>query len=77
MGYELAPGHQGQGIANEMINPVIEFAFNTAGYKMIEACVHRENTKSKNLLLRNNFKSDITRKDEKNADNIFFTLGKY
>ncbi len=76
LGYELNQKYQGQGIMNEAIKKVIEFAFQNIGVTTIEAYTHKDNLKSTSLLLKNNFSIDSRRKDEENINNIIFTLTK-
>jgi ribosomal-protein-alanine N-acetyltransferase len=74
LGYELCTRLQGQGIANEAVKRVITFAFDTTGFKILEACIHQNNLPSINLALRNNFKQDENRKEEHLPDYVFFEL---
>lgn len=76
LGYELNADFQGQGIMNEAIKKVIEFAFESIGFTTLEAFTHKDNLKSTSVLLKNNFLLDATRKDEENKNNIIFTLTK-
>ncbi len=75
LGYELSPVHQGKGIAFEAVKRVVDFAFNTAGLGALEACVHRENLASINLLLKNDFIAETDKTEEKYPDFIFLMLG--
>lgn len=76
IGYELFPHSQGKGIMDEAVKKVISFAFQTLGLHILEAFTHKENLKSRSLLLKNNFLPDISRKDEDNTDNVIFVLKK-
>ena len=74
LGYELLQKFQGEGIMDESVKKVIEFAFQTIGIKTIEAFTHKDNLKSRALLLNNNFLPDIKRRDEDNINNVIFIL---
>ena len=50
IGYELLTNFQGQGIMQEALEKVIEFAFNTIKVQKIEAFFHRDNLRSAKLL---------------------------
>jgi [ribosomal protein S5]-alanine N-acetyltransferase len=50
IGYELLTNFQGQGIMKEAVEKVIDYAFNTIKIQKIEACLHRDNHLSINLL---------------------------
>lgn len=67
IGYELLPNYQGQGIMNEALKKVIEFAFQTLGLDTIEAFTHKDNQRSTNLLLKLNFE-EMTIIDEANPN---------
>ncbi len=75
IGYELLPNYQGQGIMNEAIKKVIEFAFHTLGLDTIEAFTHKDNQSSTNLLLRSNFE-EMAIIDEANPNLTVFRLVK-
>ncbi|OFY85865.1 MAG: hypothetical protein A3F72_16115 [Bacteroidetes bacterium RIFCSPLOWO2_12_FULL_35_15] len=74
LGYELNPGFQGQGLMNEAVKCIIQFSFETLGIKTLEAFVHKDNTKSEQVLVKNNFKLDSSRNDSENKNNVIFTL---
>lgn len=74
LGYELNPSFQRKGIMNEAIQPVINYGFNKIGLKKIEAYVHKNNTASKRLLEKNNFRLQVNRKDASNPKNIIYVL---
>lgn len=75
IGYELLPDFQGQGIMNEAIKKIIEYAFQILGLKTIEACTHRDNQISIKLLQKFHFKkTEII--DETNPALIVFQLTK-
>lgn len=76
LGYELFPEFQGKGIMDEAVKKVIETAFKKMGFAIIEAFTHKDNFKSRSLLLRNNFFDDSSRKDEDNDNNAIFILQK-
>lgn len=58
IGYELLPGHQGQGIMLEAASAVIQFAFQVAGMTLIKAETHVGNHSSETLLLKLNFERE-------------------
>jgi len=72
VGYDLFPQYQGQGIMTEALNAVLDFGFNTASFKTIEAFTHKDNKASKKLLIKNGFLQDENRKDRENTNNIIF-----
>ena len=76
LGYELFPEFQGKGIMDEAVKKVIGFTFQTIGINTMEAFTHKDNLKSRSLLLKNNFLPDIKRKDEDNINNVIFILKK-
>ncbi len=76
LGYELFSAFQGKGMMNEAVKKVVETAFIKMGLGAIEAFTHKDNVKSRSLLLRNNFLPDLKRKDEDNFDNLIFVLRK-
>ncbi len=72
VGYELFPDYYQKGIMNEALIAVLDFGFNRAKFKDIEAFTHRDNLGSKKLLTKNGFVEDKTRKDDNNLNNIIF-----
>lgn len=50
IGYELLTNFQRQGIMKEAVEKVIDFSFTTMNVQTIEACCHRENVRSLQLL---------------------------
>jgi [ribosomal protein S5]-alanine N-acetyltransferase len=50
IGYELLTNFQGQGIMKEAVEKVIDYAFHTIKVQKMEACLHRDNLRSINLL---------------------------
>jgi ribosomal-protein-alanine N-acetyltransferase len=75
IGYELLSDFQGKGIMNEAARAIIEYAFNTLLLKTIDACTHKDNQNSTNLLQKINFEK-IEIIDETNPDLIVFRLTK-
>jgi RimJ/RimL family protein N-acetyltransferase len=73
IGYELLTKFQGQGIMKEAAEKVIDYAFNTIKVKKIEACLHRDNQRSINLLDKFSFKSS-TNFDKTNPELICYHL---
>ena len=79
IGYELHPAHQGKGLMQEAINAIIDFGFNEIQLETITAFPIKENKKSIQVLLRNNFKEDINnefRTEETPDDYIIYFLAK-
>lgn len=58
IGYELNPAFFGQGIMQEAIEPVIQFAFEQMNIKTLTAFTKSDNEKSVDLLKRNHFNLD-------------------
>ena len=59
IGYEMHPDYYGKGIMHEAMQAVIEYGFYTMKLMVIEALPVKENTKSIQLLERNNFVRDF------------------
>ncbi len=74
IGYELNPHFHGKGIMNEAIKLVVGFSFNTLKLDSIEAYTNKNNIASTNLLMKNDFKRDCLKTDEKDPDNNIFIL---
>ena len=55
IGYDLLEQYTGQGYMNEALKAIIEFAKMRMNIRVINACIHTENTKSINLAIRNGF----------------------
>jgi len=72
VGYDLFPEYHSQGIMTEALNAVLDFGFNTASFKAIEAFTHNDNKASIKLLIKNGFLEDKNRRDLENANNIIF-----
>lgn len=72
IGYELFPEFEGKGIMDEAVKKVIETAFQTMGVNSLEAFTHKDNLKSRTLLLRNNFVHDSNRTDDDVENNVIF-----
>ena len=68
IGYELLPSYQGNGYMREALQAVIAFAFETAGFKKIEAITVAENISSCRLLEKNNFSRDEKAEQQHEAD---------
>lgn len=73
IGYELLSTFQGQGIMQEALEKVIEYAFNTIQVKRMEAFFHRDNQRSITLLKKFSF-IDSDERDENNPDLISYQL---
>ena len=76
LGYELHPKFHGQGFMSEALVHILDYGFRIMKLEKIEAFTHKSNLKSTALLLKNNFKRDVGRKDEGNKNNIIFTITK-
>jgi ribosomal-protein-alanine N-acetyltransferase len=73
-GYTLDPEFQGKGYMTEALTKVMDFGFSKMKLKTIEAYTHKDNKSSIQLLLKNKFKLDTTRKSEtgKRSNGIIF-----
>lgn len=76
IGYELLPDHHKKGIMSEALEAVLKFSFDTLPLQTILAFTNQLNKNSRSLLLRHNFTLEEHRKDEKNPENIIFSLNK-
>ncbi len=76
VGYDLHPAYQNKGIMSEAMKVVLNFGFEKLKFHQIEAYTHFQNEASKSLLLKNNFTLVEGKKDEGNANNIIFKVGK-
>ncbi|WP_227699048.1 GNAT family N-acetyltransferase [Spirosoma radiotolerans] len=57
IGYELLPAYQGQGIMQEAVRAVIDYAFATINVQAIEATLHPTNQRSIKLLEKFSFRA--------------------
>jgi ribosomal-protein-alanine N-acetyltransferase len=74
-GYTLDPKFHGKGYMNEALVKIIDFGFNKMKLRTIEAYTRKDNDPSIQLLLRNKFKLDATRKTaDRGTERIIFTL---
>ena len=73
IGYELLTTFQGQGIMQEAVDKVIDYAFNAIGVQKIEAFFHRDNQGSIKLLEKFSFR-DSNEPDKTNPDLICYHL---
>jgi len=71
IGYELLPIHQGKGIMQEALSPVIQYGIEKMKLKSIEAELSPQNIKSIKLLESNGFALLIDNTDE---DSIVYVL---
>lgn len=71
IGYELMPGHQGQGIMHEAIKTVIEYGFEKMKLACIEALPKANHSQSIKLLERNHFC-----KEGEDSDMVIYALRK-
>ena len=74
LGYELIPTFQGQGIMNEAINSVIQYAFEKIDLETIVAYTHKDNKSSIKLLEKNGFIWEADKIDEDNLSNLIYSL---
>lgn len=74
LGYELNPIFQGQGIMNEAIQTVINYASNSLKLKIIDAYCHKENISSIKLLIKNGFIFNENKMDIDNKNIIVYSL---
>ncbi len=73
LGYELSPNFHGQGIMNEAIKQVIQYAFEIIGLKLIDAYPHKDNESSIKLLKKNGFTWQADKIDEDNLNYIIYS----
>lgn len=76
IGYELLPEFQGKGLMSEAVKAMLDYAFNKAGFEVIEAHTHRENTASRRLLERVGFKLLPDKIDRDNLDIVVYEINK-
>ncbi len=74
IGYELLPAFQQQGIMQEAVPKVIEYALAVLGLKTIEACPHIENENSVKLLRKHNFKKQENMNSDSNDMFVIYKL---
>lgn len=74
VGYDLDPEFQGKGIMSEALNMIIDFGFKILELDKIEAFTHKDNEKSKMLLVKNKFHFMEQRKDIENEATVIFEL---
>jgi ribosomal-protein-alanine N-acetyltransferase len=75
IGYELLKDFRGQGIMQEAVQRVIDYAFQTIGLQTLEAFSHKENQGSLKLLQKLNFKRSIEPDRESGDYHIFILPG--
>src|SRR5215471_14911397 len=75
IGYELLTNFQGQGIMQEAVEKVIDYAFNTIKVQKIEAFLHRDNQRSIKLLEKFSFRNSND-PDRTNPELICYRLTK-
>ena len=73
IGYELLSNFQGQGIMQEAVEKVIDYAFNTIEVKKIDAFFHRDNQSSIKLLKKFSF-IDSNEPDKTDPNLIYYHL---
>ncbi len=73
LGYELIPNFQGQGIMNEAIKAVLQYAFEIIELKTIVAYTYKDNKNSIKLLEKNGFKWEIDKIDEDRLNNLIYS----
>ncbi len=73
IGYELLSNFQGQGIMQEAVEKVIDYAFNTIEVKKIDAFFHRDNQSSIKLLKKFSF-IDSNELDKTDPNLIYYHL---
>lgn len=77
VGYDLSPEFQGNGYMSESLQSVLNFGFTKLTLDIVEAYTHRENERSKNMLLKNNFKLVEGKTDNNNPYNLVFEIKKF
>lgn len=76
VGYDLDTKFQRQGIMNEALHRLLQFAFKELKFAKIEAFTHINNLASIRLLEKNGFQLQKNRKDKDYPFNIIFELEK-
>lgn len=76
VGYELLPDYHKKGIMSEALKSVLNFGFNDLNLQEILAFTNHQNESSKGLLLKHKFALKENRTDEKNLENVIFSLKK-
>lgn len=79
IGYELNPDFHGQGIMQEAMVKVIDYAFRELELQELEAHTHALNSKSTAILTRNNFKRELNSAADARpveSDLVIYTLRK-
>ncbi|MCJ7935085.1 MAG: GNAT family N-acetyltransferase [Chryseobacterium sp.] len=74
VGYELLPDYHKKGIMSEALSSVLEYGFNSLNLHKIFAFTHQMNRDSQALLLKHGFVLDEHTTDEKNLENMIFSL---
>ncbi|AZA77422.1 N-acetyltransferase [Chryseobacterium sp. G0186] len=74
IGYELLPAYHHKGIMSEALKAVLDFGFNALNLQKVFAFTNQSNINSQSLLLKHYFILEESKKDEKNSDNIIFSL---
>jgi ribosomal-protein-alanine N-acetyltransferase len=72
IGYEMNPAFQRKGFMKEALEKVVGFAYDQIGIEILQACSHRENIASINLLQRCNFQLQDKKTDEEIATEIIY-----
>lgn len=57
---------------DEALKAVLSFGFNNLKLDTIEAFTHKDNQRSKSLLLKSNFSVNSNRKDDNNPHNLIY-----
>ncbi len=65
VGYMMSPEYYGKGLMDEALKAVLHYGFNTMGLHSVEADIDPENTASRKLVERNNFKQEAYFKEDK------------
>jgi len=76
IGYELFPEQNGKGYMSEAIECVINYSFQKLGLNTIEAFTHRDNERSKNILMKHGFVWQPERRDEDVEHNVIYVLNR-
>lgn len=75
VGYDLDPRYQDKGLMSEALKAIVGFGFRKLKLEKLEAFTHVENFPSTQLLGRQGFIHNVSRKDLDNTSNIIFELG--
>jgi [ribosomal protein S5]-alanine N-acetyltransferase len=74
LGYELLPFFQGNGLMSEAVKAVLDYGFKDLALSTVEAYTHKDNTRSKKMLAKFQFRYLPDKLDPDNDDNEIYLL---